>query len=246
MPPPSPPERSALVERIAAHIASLGPARLRVAIDGLTAAGKTSLGHELAERIRAAGRPVLRASLDDFKKPWREAHLYDRASGEGYYRNAFDYTAIKTLLLEPCGPARFGTVRPMQHRSADPARPLIGRRPGTTGRRTHRRWSLRFPPADQRALGSADLAGCGPGAVDSAGHRTRSGPGGHRSRSFASRPVSAGRTSLHSRGRPGQAGRGRHRQHRVRSTQNRPTPMIGAQRAPLRLRHGHLSLVVAN
>jgi hypothetical protein len=43
-----------------------------VGIDGLTAAGKTSLGHELAERISSTGRPVLRASLDDFKKPWRD------------------------------------------------------------------------------------------------------------------------------------------------------------------------------
>jgi uridine kinase len=102
-PPPRSPWRSTVVERIAARILSLGPARLRVAIDGLTAAGKTSLGHELAERISAAGRPVLRASLDDFKRPWREAHLYDRTSGEGYYRNAFDYVALTSLLLDPCG-----------------------------------------------------------------------------------------------------------------------------------------------
>jgi uridine kinase len=108
MPPPASPERGAMAERIAARILSLGPARLRVAIDGLTAAGKTSLGHELAERISAAGRPVLRASLDDFKRPWREAHLYDRISGEGYYRNAFNYAAITTLLLEPCGPQGSG------------------------------------------------------------------------------------------------------------------------------------------
>lgn len=108
LPPPASPERSAVVGRLATHVLSLGSDRLRVAIDGLTAAGKTSLGHELAEKIRAAGRPVLRASLDDFKKPWREAHLYDRTSGEGYYRNAFDYTAITTLLLEPCGPRGSG------------------------------------------------------------------------------------------------------------------------------------------
>jgi uridine kinase len=108
IPSPASFERSAVVERVAAHIFHSGSGRLRVAIDGLTAAGKTSLGHELAERIRVAGRPVLRASLDDFKRPWREAHLYDRTSGEGYYRNAFDYTAVTTLLLEPCGPRGSG------------------------------------------------------------------------------------------------------------------------------------------
>lgn len=72
-------------------------------IDGRTAAGKTSFGHELAEQISRADRPVLRASLDDFKKPWRDRHLYDRESGEGYYRNAFDYAAVVELLLEPFG-----------------------------------------------------------------------------------------------------------------------------------------------
>ncbi|MGW2426791.1 uridine kinase [Streptomyces sp. NPDC001709] len=94
-------ERRALVERIAKRILALGQGRLAVAIDGLTAAGKTSFGHELAEWISAAGRPVLRATLDDFKKPWKDRHLYDRESGEGYYRNAFDYDVVKRLLLDP-------------------------------------------------------------------------------------------------------------------------------------------------
>ncbi len=91
-------------------IEALGDRRLRVAIDGLTAAGKTSLGHELARVLARRGRPVLRASLDDFKRPWNERHLYDRESGEGYYRNAFDHDAACRLLLEPSGPAGDGLV----------------------------------------------------------------------------------------------------------------------------------------
>jgi uridine kinase len=96
-------ERDALVKQIADRITALGPDRLRVGIDGLTAAGKTSFGHELAEAISQSGRAVLRASLDDFKRPWSERHLYDRESGEGYFRNAFDYDTVVALLLEPCG-----------------------------------------------------------------------------------------------------------------------------------------------
>ena len=92
-----------MLERVATRILASGDGRLRVGIDGPTAAGKTSLGHELAERISRSHRPVLRASLDDFKKPWRDRHLYDRESGEGYYRNAFDYDAVTRLLLEPAG-----------------------------------------------------------------------------------------------------------------------------------------------
>ncbi|MCC9307616.1 uridine kinase [Kitasatospora sp. RB6PN24] len=101
-PPTTSHERTALVERIAKRILALGQGRLMVGIDGFTAAGKTSFGHELAEWISTAGRPVLRATLDDFKKPWKDRHLYDRESGEGYYRNAYDYDAVKRLLLGPC------------------------------------------------------------------------------------------------------------------------------------------------
>jgi uridine kinase len=48
--------------------------------------------------------------MDDFKRPWRERHLYDRASGEGYYRNAFDYDAARKLLLDPSDPNADGIV----------------------------------------------------------------------------------------------------------------------------------------
>src|SRR3954451_15428187 len=79
--------RAAVVDRLTAKVP--GGRRVRVAIDGFTAAGKTTLGHELAERLASTDRTVLRASLDDFKRPWSERQLYDRTSGEGYYRNAF-------------------------------------------------------------------------------------------------------------------------------------------------------------
>ncbi|MGW4893520.1 uridine kinase [Kitasatospora sp. NPDC004240] len=103
LPAPASTERGALVERAARDVLALGPGRLLVGIDGFTAAGKTSFGHELAERTAAlGGRPVLRATLDDFKNPWRDRHLYDRESGEGYYRHAYDYAAAERLLLGPC------------------------------------------------------------------------------------------------------------------------------------------------
>ena len=62
--------------------------------------------------LRAAGRPTLRGSLDDFKYPWRHAreHGYDRVSGEGYYRNAYDFRSARELLLRPAGPSGTGLV----------------------------------------------------------------------------------------------------------------------------------------
>ncbi|MFI7129600.1 uridine kinase [Nonomuraea sp. NPDC050153] len=100
-PDPASPERTVLVRQVAEQALARGGGRVLVGIDGFTASGKTSFGHELAEEIAEAGRPVLRATLDDFKKPWKDRHLYDRESGEGYYRNAYDYEAVRQLLLEP-------------------------------------------------------------------------------------------------------------------------------------------------
>ena len=104
------PERTAVIADVASVVIKLGSRRLRIAVDGLTASGKSTFGHELAEEIGRAGRQVLRASLDDFKRPWSEAHLYDRISAEGYYRNAFDYERSRRLLLMPAAPDGSGNV----------------------------------------------------------------------------------------------------------------------------------------
>jgi uridine kinase len=104
------PKRSLVLRPIADRIQALGSRRVRVGVDGRTAAGKTTLAHELATLLADADRVVLRASLDDFKRPWAEAHLYDRMSGEGYYRNAFELEAIRTLLLEPADSDGSGLV----------------------------------------------------------------------------------------------------------------------------------------
>ena len=112
MPAPRSLQRTALIAALAEQVDALGPARLRVAVDGVTGAGKTSFGHELAAAVRALGRPTLRASLDDFKRPWSDARAkgYDRVTGEGYYRNAPDFEAARALLLEPSGGEGSGVV----------------------------------------------------------------------------------------------------------------------------------------
>lgn len=112
MPPPASAERTALIAAVAGRVAGLSPGRLRVAVDGRTGAGKTSFGHELAAMLREHGRPTLRASFDDFKHTWRHAreHGYDRVSGEGYYRNAYDFRSARDLLLGPAGPSGTGLV----------------------------------------------------------------------------------------------------------------------------------------
>jgi uridine kinase len=110
--PPASETRARLLETVAGHICATGTGRLRVVVDGLTGAGKTTFADELAAAIRSRRRPTLRASLDDFKYPWRHAraHGYDRVSGEGYYRNAHDFASAQTLLLGPSGPTGSGRV----------------------------------------------------------------------------------------------------------------------------------------
>lgn len=104
LPARSSPRRTALVAAVADRVVALSAYRLRVAVDGRTAAGKTTFGHELAAAVRDRhDRPTARASLDDFKHPWRHSreHGYDRITGAGYYRNAFDLDSARRLLLEP-------------------------------------------------------------------------------------------------------------------------------------------------
>jgi len=101
-----------LIDQLAAVITDLSPGHLRVAVDGYTAAGKTSWAHELGAALRDRGRSTLRASMDDFKHPWRDSRErgYDRTSGQGYYRNAYDIASALDLLLRPMGPGGSGTV----------------------------------------------------------------------------------------------------------------------------------------
>lgn len=104
--------RSELVSSVAERVVVLSPGRVRVAIDGRTGSGKTSFANELAAQIRKRGRPTLRATLDDFKKPWSHSieHGYDRSSGEGYYRNPHDFESTRRLMLEPAGRLGSGVV----------------------------------------------------------------------------------------------------------------------------------------
>jgi uridine kinase len=84
----------------------------RVAIDGPDAAGKTTLADDLAEAVRASGRPALRVSIDDFHRPRHERYRRGPLSPEGYVRDCFDFPALRRLVLHPLGPDGDGRYRP--------------------------------------------------------------------------------------------------------------------------------------
>jgi uridine kinase len=98
--------RQALLAPLAARIAALRPAHpARVAIDGIDAAGKTTLADELAVALAPHGRPVIRASLDDFHRPRAERYArHGSLSSVGFYEDAFDYATLQSALLRPLGP----------------------------------------------------------------------------------------------------------------------------------------------
>lgn len=78
---------------------------LRVAIDGVDAAGKTTLANELKPLLEAHGQTVIRASIDDFQRPRAARYRQGPDSPQGYYEDAFDYAALRETLLLPLGPA---------------------------------------------------------------------------------------------------------------------------------------------
>ena len=95
-------QRQTMLARLVDAIVALPTDRpRRVAIDGVDGAGKTWLADELAEPIRAAGRPVLRASVDGFHRPRAERYSRGRGSPDGYYLDSYDYPTLRTVLLDP-------------------------------------------------------------------------------------------------------------------------------------------------
>jgi pantothenate kinase-related protein Tda10 len=114
VPLPASEERTALIATVAEMVAAPGPGALRIAVDGLTGSGKTSFGHELAAALCALGRATMRASLDDFRYPWRHA----RERGESWrWRDSSGH------LLEVDKP-------PCWHDSMRRARTMTGAAPG--------------------------------------------------------------------------------------------------------------------
>jgi uridine kinase len=77
----------------------------RVGLDGHSASGKTTLADELADTLRhRTGRPVLRVTLDQFKRHVDLRTRYPAGSPENYYFEMFDVNAIRDELLVPLGP----------------------------------------------------------------------------------------------------------------------------------------------
>jgi len=97
--------RRALICDLAAHVAELRRAHpVRVAVDGVDAAGKTTLANELAAAIESLGRRVIRASVDGFHHPAAVRRKRGLLSPDGYFHDSFNYPALVDALLQPLCP----------------------------------------------------------------------------------------------------------------------------------------------
>lgn len=102
--------RAEVLDRLSRLIAEVKAEPVaRVGIDGVDGAGKTCLADELAACLAATGRPIIRASVDGFHNPKFVRYRRGRSSPEGFYRDSYDYAALKRVLLDPLSPG--GSLR---------------------------------------------------------------------------------------------------------------------------------------
>jgi len=99
-------ERAEALTQLADAVLSVERAHpVRVAIDGCSAAGKTTLADDLADVLRArTDREIIRAGIDYFKRAPELRTAYPIESPDSYYRDTWDHDSIRERLLIPLGP----------------------------------------------------------------------------------------------------------------------------------------------
>jgi uridine kinase len=71
----------------------------RIAVDGIDAAGKTTLADQLGALLQAT-----RVCIDDFLRPEDERYARGVDSPEGYYYDSFDHDAFRGAVLAAARP----------------------------------------------------------------------------------------------------------------------------------------------
>lgn len=84
---------------------------LRVAVDGVDGAGKTTFADELAQTLRARGAVIIRASVDGFHFSKAVRYRLGHTSHEGFFLDSYNCSALKEALLDPLSPSGSGKYR---------------------------------------------------------------------------------------------------------------------------------------
>jgi len=88
---------------------------LRVGIDGVDGAGKTTFADALAEALTAVGQDVVRVSLDDFHHVRAVRHRQGRDCPVGFFEDSYDYDRFAVDVMLPFGPDGDGRYRSAAH-----------------------------------------------------------------------------------------------------------------------------------
>ena len=76
-------------------------APLKIGIDGVDGAGKTTFATALANALKFSGHDVARSSTDNFHRPKHERYRLGSDSPAGFYNDSFDYDQIQKYVLNP-------------------------------------------------------------------------------------------------------------------------------------------------
>ncbi|WP_230206445.1 nucleoside/nucleotide kinase family protein [Microbacterium gorillae] len=102
-------EPTELTERVASALSGRDPGHpLRVGIDGVCGAGKSTFARVLADVLTRGPRPVIRIDSDGFHNVRAVRYRQGRESAGGYYEDAYDFDSLRRLTLEPLGPGGSG------------------------------------------------------------------------------------------------------------------------------------------
>lgn len=112
-----PVSRAALLQALAGQLRDMSPRRrLLAAVDGVDGSGKTTFADALALELgKAAVRPVIRLSLDDFHHRRQVRYRRGRTSASGFYSDSYDLEQFRRCVLDPLGPGGSGRYRPAGH-----------------------------------------------------------------------------------------------------------------------------------
>lgn len=112
-----PGSRAALLQALAGQLCDMSPRRrLLAAVDGVDGSGKTTFADALALELgRAAVRPVIRLSLDDFHHRRQVRYRRGRTSALGFYSDSYNLEQFRSYVLDPLGPGGSGRYRPAGH-----------------------------------------------------------------------------------------------------------------------------------
>ncbi|GIG53982.1 uridine kinase [Demequina activiva] len=105
--------REKVIGTVAEELPRPEGAPVLIAIDGPDAAGKTTLRRELAAVLKAQGRDVVEASMDDFHHTEDVRYRQGRTSARGFWEDSFDHEAFIAKVLDPlsAGGDRIVTLR---------------------------------------------------------------------------------------------------------------------------------------